>query len=56
MKKLLLILIFSLLLFANFTIAQQLFINTNVQNAILKDTRTSTGKAGKNVLAKQREL
>jgi hypothetical protein len=34
-------------LFTNSILAQQLFINTNVQNAILKGTRTSTGKAGK---------
>lgn len=47
MKKLLLILMPFMVLFANSTNAQQLFINTNVQHAILKGTRTLTGKAGK---------
>ncbi len=48
MKKCILIFISTTFLFINFIHAQQLFTTTNVQNAYKKETRTSTGKPGKN--------
>ena len=46
MKKFISIL--SSVLFVCFTHAQQLFTTTNIQNAYKKETRTATGKPGKN--------
>ena len=48
MKKFLTFFITILLILANSSNAQQLFINSNVQNAFQKGTRTLSGKPGKN--------
>ena len=48
MKIFRLILISTIFLFANSSNAQQLFTTTNIQNAYKKETRTATGKPGKN--------